>query len=60
MKNIKRLAQRRSAVTLKPRNPVIAALNAGLGARSGRHGKDRGAQRRAEKMAIGKQASEVE
>ncbi len=52
MKTINPLPARRVDKTLKPRNPVLAALKANLGARGGVHGKTRGAVRRAEKMAL--------
>lgn len=52
MKTINPLPSWRVAKALKPRNPVLAALKANLGARGGPHGKSRGAMRRAEKMAL--------
>lgn len=55
MKTINPLPAWRVAKALKPRNPILAALKANLGARGGPHGKSRGAVRRAEKMAIRKE-----
>lgn len=47
------LLTRRVAKTLKPRNPVLAALKANRSpGRAGAHEKSRGAIRRAEKMAV--------
>ncbi len=60
MKTAKRPLAWRVSKALKPRNPVIAALKANLGARAGSHGKDRKALRRAAKMAMVKDLSEDE
>jgi hypothetical protein len=51
MKSKNPLLSRRVAKTLKPRNPVLAALKANRGG-AGMHEKSRGALRRAEKMAV--------
>lgn len=60
MKNIDPINSFRVAKTLKPRNPVLAALKAGQGAGgAGPHRKKRGAVRRAEKMAIARETAEM-
>lgn len=57
MKTVNPLPAWRVAKALKPRNPVLAALKANLGARGGPHGKSRGGVRRAEKMALVRELS---
>lgn len=47
---------RSRAKVVKPRNPVLAALKQGLGAKAGPHRKSGGAQRRAHKITLAKQA----
>lgn len=41
---------------LKPRNPVVLALQQGQGARGGAHGKSVAARRRADEVALAKEA----
>jgi hypothetical protein len=55
MKTINPLPAWRVAKALKPRNPILVALKANLGARAGPHGKSRGGVRRAEKVALRKE-----
>ncbi len=54
MKTVNPIPAWRVAKALKPRNPILQALKANLGAKGGPHGKKRGAVRRAEKMALAK------
>jgi hypothetical protein len=56
MKTVNPLLARRVAKAMKPRNPVLAALNNRRGG-TGSHVKTRGALRRAEKMAVGRKSS---
>jgi hypothetical protein len=52
MKTINPLPAWRVAKALKPRNPILVALKANLGARGGPHGKSRGGLPPAPKMAL--------
>ena len=54
IRTVNPLQTRQVAKALKPRNPVLAALKAAQGAKGGAHRKQRGALRRAEKMAVAK------
>lgn len=60
MKTFNPLPAWRVAKALKPRNPVLAALKANLGAKGGAHGKTRGAIRRAEKIAMWKDLADAD
>ena len=59
MKTVNQLVDRRVAKVLKPRNPVILALQKNP-KKGGAHVKKRGALRRAEKMAIAKEIAALE
>jgi hypothetical protein len=59
MKTVNPLLARRVAKASKPRNPVLAALKNRSGG-AGAHDKSRGALRRTEKMAVGREVSTID